>query len=640
MDKLKMHSPDLTEQNIDRIAELFPTVITERIDDNGNPLRAVDFDLLRQELSDRVIEGPQERYQLDWPGKRAALFAANAPIAKTLRPVREESINFDTTKNLFIEGDNLDALKLLQEPYLGKVKLIYIDPPYNSGSDRFVYEDDFAMTASEYLAHSGQADEDGVRFVANPESNGRFHSDWLSMMLPRIRLARSLLADDGLILVSIDDGEQANLRVLLDEVFGSRNFVAQLIWDKQHSQQQGIFKRYHEFVIAYARDVGSLDYIRGGEGVIEAGALKKISRANPASEFSFPSGVRFDAPDGTAMTGTFGDAEQVTVVNGVLRAEGGVTAEPVTLRAGWTQKNQMTSWFAGEETVDSRGQKVLEFFFNSTGKLKSLKERGRITPATILPRYGMNSEHTARLEKLMGAAVFDNPKPVGMLEDFIRWFTHEGDLVLDFFAGSGTTAEAAMRVSASTGESRRFMLVQLDEVCECGSPAANAGYATIADLARDRVRRAGSEILADDASEEPATDIGFRTLRLDSTNRASVFRAPDELGQDELHLFADSLKADRTSADLLFEVMLDWGLELAMSIDREHIDGHEVFLVEEGALAACFDDEVSADLVVAMAKQQPLRAVFRDSSFASDDERINAEQVFAEISPSTDVKVI
>jgi adenine-specific DNA-methyltransferase len=632
-----MQSPDLTERNIDTITELFPSVVTERLDKEGNPVRAIDFDLLRQELSDHVLEGPEERYQLDWPGKRDALFAANAPIAKTLRPVREESVDFDATQNLFIEGDNLDALKLLQESYLGKVKLIYIDPPYNSGSDRFVYADNFAESNADYLVRSGQTDAEGVRFSANPESNGRFHSDWLSMMLPRLRLARNLLTDDGVLLVSIDDGEQANLRSLLAEVFGAKNFVAQLIWDKQHSQQQGMFKRYHEFVLVYARNASALEYISGGDGIIEAGALKKISKGNPASEFEFPAGVRFDAPDGTALTATFGASEKVTVVAGVLRSVGGVTAEPVTLSAGWTQRNQMISWFAGNETI---GQKVLEFFFSSTGKLKCLKERARITPSTFLPRYGMNSEQSDRLLKLMGAAVFDNPKPVRMIEDFIEWFTDENDIVLDFFAGSGTTAEATLRVGARTGKRRSFHLVQLDEECAPGSPARHAGYKTIADLARDRIKRATLEIVAQEDEHQWAKDVGFRSLRVDSTNFADVLRTPDALGQDQLDLYTEGVKPDRTGEDVLFQVLLDWGLEITNPIAVEQVEGHEIFVVEDGALIACFDEKVSPSLVRAVAERKPLRVVFRDSGFATDSDRINAEQVFVELSPSTDVKAI
>lgn len=640
MNKLNLHSPDVTAQNVDKIAELFPNAVKESIDAQGEPVRAIDFDVLRQELSNGLVEGPQERYQLDWPGKRAALFEANAPIAKTLRPARGESVDFDTTQNLFIEGENLDALKLLQESYLGKIKLIYIDPPYNSGSDRFVYPDAFAESNAAYLERSGQAGPDGVRFVANPESNGRFHSDWLTMMLPRLKLARTLLADDGVLLVSIDDGEQANLRCVLDEVFGVSNFLAQLIWDKQHSQQQGIFKRYHEFVLAYARNASALDYIRGGDGIIEAGALKKVSKANPASEFTFPAGVRFEAPEGTSLTGTFGDSEKVTVVKGVLRSSGGVTAEPVTLSAGWTQKNQMTSWFAGQETIDSRGQRVLEFYFSSTGKLKCLKERGRITPSTFLPRYGMNSEHSGRLSKLMGAPVFDNPKPVAMIEDFIEWFTGDGDMVLDFFAGSGTTAEAAMRVSARTGIARSFLLIQAREETPTGSPARAAGYLTVADIARERIRRAASEILAGDAAPEWTRDVGFRSLSVDTTNMADVLRAPDETQQDALPLYTDSIKPDRTGEDLLIQVLLSWGLSLTMPIATASIEGHDVFFVDGEAVIACFADSVSSELIDAIAHRTPLRAVFRDDAFSSDADRINAEQIFKEKSPGTELRTI
>lgn len=635
-----MTSPDLTASNIAKIAELFPGVSTETVDADGNVMKAVDFDLLRQELSDHLVEGPQERYQLDWPGKRAATFAANAPIAKTLRPVREQSVDFDNTRNLFIEGDNLDALKLMQESYLGEVKLIYIDPPYNSGSDRFVYPDDYTDTNAEYLRRSGQSDSSGARFVANPETDGRFHSNWLTMMYPRLRLARNLLSEDGVILVSIDDGEQGNLRSMLDEIFGTQNFLAQLIWDKQHSQQQGMFKRYHEFVLAYARHSSALDYIKGGEGIIEAGALKKISRANPASEFRFPAGVRFDAPDGTALTGTFGDSEKVTVVEGVLRAKGGVTAEPVTVSAGWTQKNQMTSWFGGHETLDTRGQKVLEFYFSSTGKLKCLKERGRITPSTFLPRYGMNSDQSERLTKLMGDSIFDNPKPVRMIEDFVDWFTDSGDTVLDFFAGSGTTAEAVVRVSARTGKQRRWILVQLDEACAPGSPAAVAGYATIADLARDRVNRASAEILAEVSDTEWSQDVGYRSFRIDTTNMADVLQTPDETDQQTLSALEDSVKAGRKSEDLLFEVLLDWGFEPTMPIAAETLAGHEVYVAGDSALIACFDPEVNAEVVRAIAEREPVGAVFRDEGFASDDARINAEQLFKEFSPATDIKVI
>lgn len=639
MEELKLHSPDLIQRNMDRVAELFPSVITEFLGDGGELIRGIDFDLLRQELSDHVVDGPQERYRLDWPGKRKALLAASVPIAKTMRPLREESVNFDTTQNLFIEGDNLDALKLLQESYLGKVKLIYIDPPYNTGND-FVYKDNYAESVGDYLARSGQVDEEGARLVANTEANGRFHSDWLSMMYPRLKLARNILAPAGVLAVSIDDGEHAGLKRILDEIFGERNFLAQLIWNKQHSQQQGVFKRYHEFVLVYARDATQIPYISGGEGIIEAGALKKVSRSNPASDFEFPAGVRFDAPDGKVISGEFGDSERVVVVSGELRCESGRTATPVTLRAGWTQKNQMKSWFSGSETFDTRGQKVIEFYFNGAGKLKCRKERNRITPSTLLPKYGMSSEHTERLTRLMGAPVFDNPKPVPLISDLIKWFTDEGDIVTDFFSGSGTTAEAALAVSAASGQRRRFLLVQLDEPCADGSAAKSNGYHTVASIAVTRIRRAATKI-ADETDELPAGfDGGFRYLRIDSTNKAEVGRVPVEVVQEQLDLDQESIKPTRTSEDLLFEVLLDWGLELTMAIAREHVDGYEVFRVENDSLVACFDKHVNPALIRHIADLQPLRVVFRDSSFASDADSINAQQMLAEISPRTDIKTV
>jgi len=329
MEKMKLHSPDLSQDNITKIRDLFPGCVTEAADESGKLRLAVDFDQLRQELSDHIVEGGQERYNLDWPGKREALLGANAQISKTLRPIRDESVQFDATRNIFIEGDNLDFLKIIQENYIGEVKLIYIDPPYNTGND-FVYKDDFTQSTDQFMEGSRQKDEIGNRLVSNTETSGRFDSNWLSMMYPRLRLAHRLLSDLGIIMMSIDDNEVHNLRRMCDEVFGRRNFVCTLIWNKQHSQQQGLFKKYHEYVVVYAKNVQKQENITGGEGIIEAGALKKISKANPASEFTFPADVRFDAPDGTTLTGTFGDSEKVSVIRGQLVAQDGKTLEGVT----------------------------------------------------------------------------------------------------------------------------------------------------------------------------------------------------------------------------------------------------------------------------------------------------------------------
>ncbi len=640
MDKLKMHSPDLSQDNIAKIRELFPSCVTEARDEATGAVRlAVDFDQLRQELSDHIVEGPQERYRLDWPGKREALLTANCGIAKTLRPAVHESTNFEESRNIFLEGDNLDALKLIQNSFLGAVKLIYIDPPYNTGSD-FVYRDSFASNQSNFLEATNQIDHEKNRLVANPDTSGRFDSDWLSMLYMRIKLAHRILRSDGIFMCSIDDNELHNLRKICDEIFGRSNFICTLIWNKQHSQQQGLFKKYHEYVVVYARDEAQQENISGGEGVIEAGALKKISRANPASEFTFPKGVRFDAPDGTSLTGTFGDSEKVTVVSGRLAASGGVTAEPVTLSAGWTQKEQMKRYFAGEEVFDTKGQKVIEFFFNSTGKLKSLKERTKITPPTILPKYGMVSEQSEKLKGLMGDYVFDTPKPVAMISDFISWFTQGDDLVADFFAGSSTTAEALFQRNAQDGSNRRFILVQLDEATPPGSAARTSGFESISEISKERIRRAGKKILEGECHPDWNRDVGFRVLKVDTSNMKDVYYRPDELKQSNLLDMVDNVKEGRTAEDLLFQVLVDWGVDLTLPIRRETVQGKTVFFVDDNALVACFDRGITEDLVKELAGFDPLRVVFRDNGFISDAVKINVEQIFRQLSPTTEVKAI
>lgn len=473
--------------NIEKLAALFPNCITETAEG-----KVVDFDQLKLELNHAVVENGKERYRLEWPGKREAIILANLPTTKMLKPVREDSVDFDNTKNVYIEGDNLEVLKLLQADHQGSIKLIYLDPPYNTGKN-FVYKD---------------------KFADNTETEGKYHANWLSMMYPRLKLARNLLKENGVIFISIDDYEVHNMRKLCDEVFGENNFITTLIWNKQHSQQQGLFKRYHEYVLLYARNSEAHTNIQGGEGIIKAGALKKISRLNPASEFTFPAGVRFDAPDGTILTGTFGDSEKVTVVKGRLIAENGKTKEAVTLSAGWTQKDQMTLFFQGHEVFDTKGQKVIDFYFNSTGKLKSLKERTTITPSTFLPKYGMVSEQTQHIARLFGKPVFDNPKPVEMLKDFINWFCDDEDTVLDFFSGSGTLAESVFVADKKV----HFILVQLPQALDHSSDLAkNAlelGFTNICEIGKERIRRAAKKIKEETGFER---DYGFRVYQLTST---------------------------------------------------------------------------------------------------------------------------
>lgn len=619
MDKLKMHSPDLIQQSIDKIAELFPNVITEQLDDDGNPARAIDFDLLRQELSDHVVEGPQERYQLDWPGKREALFAANAPIAKTLRPVREESVDFDSTKNLFIEGDNLDALKLLQESYLGKVKLIYIDPPYNTGKD-FVYADDFAETKREFLARSSQSTEEGVRLVANVESNGRFHSDWLSMMYPRLKLARNLLADDGVLFISVDDNEVNNVVKVCDEVFGEANHIATFIWKSKSggANDSGAVAVDHEYLVCFARIAassplgldpdGSATTSYNQEDATGRYSLERLDKQN----LQYSSSLDYDlvGPDGAVYKLSHRDPSRPNAV-----------------------------WRWSRERVEREMESLV---FKDGNVYTKNYEKAGVKPRSLLidERFGRTRTGGTELRDLIPGGVFDNPKPTKLLEVLINIGTRDDSLVLDFFAGSGTTAHAVLNVNARSGGSRRFIVVQLPEPTPDGSAAGEAGFASIPEVARERIRRAGESVLEGAGLGADGLDVGFRALKVDTTNMSDVLRTPDALLQDQLDLYGDSVKPDRTGEDLLFQVLLDWGLELTMAISAERVEGQEVFIVEDGALIACFGDGVTPALVREVASRQPLRAVFRDSGFASDADRINAEQIFAEISPATDVKAI
>ncbi len=649
-----MHSPDLTRQNIDKLADLFPTAVTERLDDEGNPVRAIDFDLLRQELADHVVEGPQERYQLDWPGKRAALFAANAPIAKTLRPVRGESVDFDTTKNLFIEGDNLDALKLLQESYLGKVNLIYIDPPYNTGND-FVYDDVFAESSADYLARSGQKAETGERLVANTEANGRFHSDWLSMLYPRLKLARGLLADDGVIITAIGDHEHANLRLLLDQVFGAQNFISDVVWQGGRKNDSRYVSNGADYMLIYAKNEVRLSELgvrwREPKVGLDA-ALAKAASIWSSRQNDDEASVQWKAwLKGKKAAGEITDSvarydqlqpgtgRPMNTYGNITWPGGGgpaydvlhpVTRKPVTVpKRGWVfQKDEMDRriaagqiWFGPDETAIPRGISFLDE--TSEQVAISVFEQDRKAASTDM-------------RNLMGEIVFDNPKDRQVLARWFRLVTGgaKDAVVLDFFAGSGSTGHAIMDLNAVDGGHRRYILVQLDEAVD------HPDYNSIADIARERLRRAGEQAKQAAGLLSADLDVGFRSLHVATTNMADTLATADDLVQAALYEAVDSLKPDRTGEDLLFQVLLDWGLDLTMAISVEQIGGQGLFVVEDGALVACFEDAVSPALVRGVAQRKPLRAVFRDSGFASDADRINAEQIFAEVSPSTDVKVI
>ena len=632
MDRLKMHSVNKVDENIKKIAELFPNTLTEVIKgyrDDGTPIieHAIDFDVLRQELSDIIVEGPEERYQFTWPDKKKSILLANAPIAKTLRPCREESVDFDTTENLYIEGDNLDALKLLQETYLGKVKMIYIDPPYNTGND-FVYEDDFAQSADEYLANSGQYDEDGNRLVQNTESNGRFHTDWLNMMYPRLKLAKDLLRDDGVIFISIDDNEVENLKKICNEVFGEKNFISIINWKGRGGRQDSkYYAVIHEYILCYAKKVNQ--FVAGKETIVGGNypkydEIKKRyyktqlarkwgsnSRRSDRPNLFYP----ILAPDGTELYPMLSPTEEGRWRWGKSRMEKELQ-----------QGNIEFSYNNGQWVAYEKIYAPLE------GEEKTKKYN------TWIDDIGNGTD---AMKELFGSAVFDYPKSPKLLSRFIQMANVDDDeIILDFFSGSATTAHAVMQLNAEDGGNRKFIMVQLPEPCDENSEAYKAGYKTIAEIGKERIRRAGRKILEEHSEAAGKLDIGFRVLKVDSSNMQDVYYRPDEYTQDLLSSLTDNIKPDRTPEDLLFQVMLDLGVLLSSKIEEMVIGGKKVFNVADGYLIACFDNDVTDEVVREIAKKQPYYAVFRDSGMASDSVATNFEQIFETYSPSTIRKVL
>jgi adenine-specific DNA-methyltransferase len=651
MDKLKLHTSDFTDENIKRIANLFPNCVTEDRDDKGNIKKSIDFDLLRQELSKNIVEGPQERYQLNWPGKREALLTANAPIAKTLRPCRKESVDFDATQNLFIEGDNLDTLKLLQETYLGKIKMIYIDPPYNTGND-FIYEDDFAETSEEFFKKSNQKDEEGNRLVANTESNGRFHSDWLSMMYPRLKLARTLLCDDGVIFISIGDDEIDSLRKVCSEIFSENNFVSQVTRIAKRTSNKGThFRPTKDYVLVYAKNIALLsefgikkdrtedDY----KFVDEDGRKYKKSGASlyqPSLDSRPNQRYYIEAPDGSL----------IIPPGNVFPEEKKDAAKVKPLSNG----DKVWRW-----SVDTYlKQKHLLIFTEGSSQNPLVDENGNQSKWNIYPKVFFdedieatlhpedviydypNSQATKELNAL--SIPFSFSKPTGLLTFLLRLINGKDSLVLDFFSGSATTAHAVLQLNAEDGGNRKFIMIQLPEKTDENSEAHKDGYKTIADIGKERIRRSGKKIKEENAMTAPDLDVGFRVLKVDSSNMQDVYYNPDAYSQDTLFKMADNIKPDRTDEDLLFQVLLDWGVDLSLPIVKEKISGNDVFFVSKNALAACFTrkGEITEDFCKELAKREPLRVVFRDSGFKDDSMKINVEQIFKLMSPHTEVKTI
>lgn len=622
MDKLKMHSVNKVDENIAKIGKLFPNCVTERMNENGEVEYAIDFDMLKQELSSVVVEGSEERYQFTWPDKKKSILLANAPIAKTLRPCREESVDFDTTENLYIEGDNLDVLKLLQETYLGKIKMIYIDPPYNTGND-FVYNDDFAEDTNEYLANSGQFDAEGNRLVQNTESNGRFHTDWLNMIYPRLKLAKDLLSDDGVIFISIDDNEKDNMKKICDEIFGESNFFSCVSWHRNYASANDskTFSNVIDYVLIYQK---SSLFVRN--------LLPRTEKQNALYKYDSNDGKGRWRSDNLSVR-TYSASYDYPITN----PNTGVVYNPPSGRSWITNKETMQRWI--QENRVFFGQKG-----DGAPQLKRyLSEvQDGVVPTTYwsYDDCGHNDEARKEVKELFEKPPFDSPKPTRLLKQVIRIATNKDDFILDFFSGSATTADAMMQYNAEDGGTRKFILVQLPEETDAKSEAYKAGYKNICEIGKERIRRAGAKIKEESPLTTQNLDTGFRVLKLDSTNMKDVYYSPADYEMSMFDTLADNIKEDRTPEDLLFQVMLDLGVLLSSKIEESTIAGKKVFNVADGFLMACFDENVSDETITAIAKQKPYYFVMRDSSLASDSVATNFDQIFATYSPDTVRKVL
>lgn len=637
MDKLKMQSKDLTNENIEKIGELFPNVITEIKDNKGNIIKAIDFELLQQELSDKIVEGNKERYQLTWPGKKEAIVTANTPINKTLRPVVEDSLNWETTENLYIEGDNLEVLKLLQESYLNKVKCIYIDPPYNTGND-FIYRDNFIQDKDEYAEESGQVDEEGNRLFENTEYNGRYHSDWLTMMYPRLKLARNLLSEDGVIFISIDDNEVHNLRKICDEIFGERNFVTIMTWikKKKGSHLSKTIRSMTEYILVYGKNYDNVELF--GEKAYSDKWQPLAKRTNSHKSLSISENIiSTTLEDGTYEKGVYGKgSSSIKFLNDFL-VKGGMITNSIIVSGPfvWTQEKLNYELKTGTKISLSS-----KFGFNV---FRSNQEKKIKRPTTILDnklKIGTNEDAYSELKDIFGAEkILDYPKPVSLIKYIVHTLGYfdKDMLTLDFFSGSATTAHAVMDLNAQDGGNRKYIMVQLPEPCDEKSEACKAGYKNIAEIGKERIRRAGKKI-----KEETNADIdyGFRVFKVDETNMKDVYYLPDELDQDLVEQLESNIKEDRTSLDLLTQVILEAGLELSLPIKTKEIYGKEVHFVAENSLIACFDENIEEELIKEIAKTEPLKTVFRDNSFKTCPDKINLEEIFKRISPNTDIKVL
>ena len=620
MDKLQMQSKNLVEENIEFIAKRFPNCVTEALDEEGKLTKLVDFDMLKQELSHVVIDGDKERYTMTWPDKKQAILTANAPIAKTLRPCREESVDFDHTQNLYIEGDNLDVLKLLRETYLGKIKMIYIDPPYNTGND-FVYNDDFAVDTDEYLERSNQVDDQGNRMVTNNDSNGRFHTDWLNMIYPRLKISKDFLSEDGSILISIDDNEITNLRKVCDEIFGASNFVCSFVWQKAFAPKNDnkYISNSHEYIVLYAKN----------KLLFNRNLLPRTNTDGYSNPDNDPRGLW---TSGTALAISFSP-------NAVypLTAPNGKVHMPPEGRC----------WRYSKETFDSLIADNRMWFGKDGNGVPRVKRFLSEMPDGVVPQsllkyeeVGSGQDGTQGLKGLFeNTLIFDFPKPVKLIKRLLTICSDKNSIILDYFSGSATTAQAVLEQNAEDLGARKFALVQLPEICDEKSTQYKAGYKNICEIGKERIRRAGKKIKEENPNAKDL-DIGFRCLKLDSSCMKDIYYSPNKTTQDLLTQFEDNIKEDRTPEDLLFQVMLDMGVMLSSEIKTIDVQGKKVFNVNDGDLVCCFDKDLNETTVTAIAKMQPLYAVFRDASVSTDSVAVNFDQSFETYSPTTTRKII
>jgi len=640
MEHLNMQSMDKVAANVAKIRELFPNCVTERINSEGKLEHAIDFDMLKQELSDHVVDGLQERYQFTWPDKRKAILAANAPINKTLRPCREESVDFDNTENLYIEGDNLEVLKLLRENYLGEVKMIYIDPPYNTGND-FVYEDDFKQSTEEYIENSGQVDEKGNRLVANAESNGRFHTDWLNMIYPRLKVAKDLLSEDGVIFISIDDNEVKNMISVCNEIFGEENLVANIPWQSRASIQNDTdFSVNHEYIAVYAKvrrqanrrlkESNYKEWMKKDSFVCKPLPVDKSRFSNPDND---PRGAwkadPFDAPN-----------VRPNLTYEITNPNTGEKHLPPRGRCWRTDARKFASALADNRIifgVNGLGRPQLKVFYEEKKMFGSIDNSW-----FSADRIGTTTNGTQEVMMMFdNIKLFDTPKPTTLLNKLLYLSNLEkNSLILDFFSGSATTAHAVMQLNAEDGGKRKFIMVQLQEECAENSEAYKAGYKNICEIGKERIRRAGQKIKEENPLTTQDLDIGFRVLKCDSSNMEDVYFTPKDYMDKQQSLFVDNIKKDRSDEDLLFDAMLKLDTPLSSKIEKINIAGKTVYNVAQGHLMACFDKDVTDEVITAIAKEMPSYFVMRDSSQADDSVAINFEQIFNTYSPQTVRRVL